>query len=168
GVLDVTTTEWADELVGGFLSAGPTRLEAAAKHGVPAIVTPGCLDMVNFYAPETVPTKYQGRTFYQHNPQTTLMRTTPDECAQLGKIIAQKLNASTGQITVLIPWKAISVISAPGQKFHDPGADKALFDALKTNLRKNIEVIEMDCAINDPPFAEASAHALLRNVRRLN
>jgi len=168
GVLDVTTTEWADELVGGFLSAGPTRLEAAAKHGVPAIVTPGCLDMVNFYAPETVPTKYQGRTFYQHNPQTTLMRTTPDECAQLGKIIAQKLNTSTGPITVLIPWKAISVISAPGQKFHDPGADKALFDALKTNLRKNIEVIEMDCAINDPPFAEACAHALLRNVRRLN
>ena len=164
GVLDVTTTEWADELVGGFLSAGPTRLEAAAKQGVPAIVAPGCLDMVNFHGPETVPAKFQGRNFYQHNPQVTLMRTTPDECAQLGAIIAEKLNASTGPVSVLIPNQAISVISAPGQKFHDPVADKALFDALKTNLRKDIEVMEMDCAINDAEFAEACARCLLRHL----
>src|SRR5438128_1948969 len=164
GVLDITTTEWADELVGGILSAGPTRLEAAARRGVPAIVTPGCLDMVNFGPPETVPARFRGRNFYQHNPQVTLMRTTPEECAQLGKIIAEKLNASTGRVTFLIPRKAISVISAPGQKFHDPVADKALFNALKTHLRKDIEVIEMDCAINDAAFAEACAKALLRNM----
>jgi len=164
GVLDITTTEWADELVGGVLSAGPTRLEAAAKHGVPAIVTPGCLDMVNFHGPGTVPEKFKGRTFYQHNPQVTLMRTTPEECAQLGKIIAEKVNTSKGPVTVLLPRKAISVISAPGQKFHDPAADKALFDGIKSNLRKNIEVIEMDCAINDAAFAEACANALLKNI----
>lgn len=164
GVLDVTTTEWADELVGGFLGAGPGRLDASAKHGVPAIVTPGCLDMVNFYAPETVPAKFRGRTFYQHNPQTTLMRTTPEECAQLGKLIAEKLNRSTGPVSVLIPLRAISVISAPGQKFHDPAADEALFDALKKNLRHDIEVIELDCAINDRSFAEACAETLLKNI----
>jgi uncharacterized protein (UPF0261 family) len=166
GVLDITTTEWADELVGGFLSAGPTRLEAAARLGVPAIVTPGCLDMVNFHGPESVPARFAGRNFYQHNPQVTLMRTTPEECAELGRIIAGKLNASTGPVTVLLPQKAISVISAPGQKFHDPAADRALFAALKSGLRKDIEVIEMDCAINDPPFAEACANALLRNMAR--
>ena len=164
GVLDITTTEWADELVGGVLNAGPNRLEAAAKLGVPAVVTPGCLDMVNFFAPETVPAKFKGRTFYQHNPQVTLMRTTPEECAQLGAIIAQKLNASIGPVTVLIPLQAISVISAPGQKFHDPVADKALFDALKSSLRPDIEVIEMNCEINDSAFAEACAKALLKNM----
>ncbi|HKQ38284.1 MAG TPA: Tm-1-like ATP-binding domain-containing protein [Verrucomicrobiae bacterium] len=164
GVLDITTTEWADELVGGILNAGPTRLEAAARHGVPAIVTPGCLDMVNFGPPETVPAKFKGRNFYQHNPQVMLMRTTPEECAQLGKILAQKINLSTGPVTVLIPLKAISVISAPGQKFHDPAADKALFDNLKQNLRKEIPVIEMDCTINDPSFAEACAGTLLKHI----
>jgi uncharacterized protein (UPF0261 family) len=164
GVLDITTTEWADELVGGFLTAGPTRLEAAARHGVPAIVTPGCLDMVNFHGPETVPAKFTGRNFYQHNPQVTLMRTNAGECAELGRIIAQKLNASKGAVTFLIPRKAISVISAPGQKFHDPAADKALFEALKANLRPDIEVIEMECAINDAEFAGACAKALLKNI----
>jgi uncharacterized protein (UPF0261 family) len=168
GVLDITTTEWADELVGGVLSAGPTRLEAAAKAGVPAIVTPGCLDMVNFHGPGTVPEKFKGRTFYQHNPQVTLMRTTPAECAELGKIVAQKVNASKGPVTVLLPKKAISVISASGQKFHDPAADKALFDAIKSNLRKDVEVIEMDCAINDAVFAEACANALLKNIGKRN
>lgn len=166
GVLDITTTEWADELVGGFLGAGPTRLEAAARHGVPAIVTPGCLDMVNFHGPESVPARFKGRTFYQHNPQVTLMRTSAEECAQLGKIIADKVNLSTGPVTVLIPRQAISVISAPGQPFHDPVADQALFDALKANLRPGVPVVEMDCAINDPAFAEACARALLRNMGR--
>jgi uncharacterized protein (UPF0261 family) len=164
GVLDVTTTEWADELVGGFLGAGPTRLEAAARHGVPAIVTPGCLDMVNFHGPDSVPAKFQGRNFYPHNPQVTLMRTNPAECAQLGRILAEKVNLSTGPVTVLLPKKAISVISAPGQKFHDPEADRALFDGLKTNLSKDIPVVEIDCAINDAPFAEACAQALLKNM----
>ena len=166
GVLDITTTEWADELVGGILGAGPTRLEAAARRGVPAIVTPGCLDMVNFGPPETVPAKFAGRNFYQHNPQTTLMRTTPDECAQLGKILAEKINLSTGPVTVLLPLKAISVISAPGQKFHDPSADQALFDNLKAHLRKDIPVIEMDCLINDAVFAEACARELLTTIHK--
>ncbi len=164
GVLDITTTEWADELVGGFLGAGATRLEAAARHGVPAIVTPGCLDMVNFHGPDTVPAKFKGRNFYAHNPQVTLMRTTPEECAQLGKIIAGKLNGSLAPVSVLLPRKAISVISAPGQKFHDPAADAALFIALKSNLRPGVEVIEMDCGINEPAFAEACAKTLLKNI----
>jgi len=162
GVLDITTTEWADELVGGFLGAGPARLEAAARNGVPAIVTPGCLDMVNFHGPDSVPAKFKGRHFYQHNPQVMLMRTTPKECAELGRIIAGKVNLSTGPVAVLLPKKAISVISALGQKFHDPVADHALFDAIKTHLRKDIEVIELDCAINDEPFAEACALTLLK------
>ena len=168
GVLDITTTEWADELVGGVLNAGPTRLEAAARHGVPAIVTPGCLDMVNFGPPETVPAKFAGRNFYQHNPQVTLMRTTPDECRELGHIIAEKLNLSTGPITLLLPKRAISAISAPGQKFHDPAADAALFSALKKDLRKDIETIEMDCAVNDAVFAQACANALLKNIATRN
>lgn len=166
GVLDITTTEWADELVGGFLTAGPTRLEAAARHGVPAIVAPGCLDMVNFHGPESVPAKFKGRNFYQHNPQVTLMRTSPAECSELGRLIAGKLNLSTGPVTLLLPLRAISVISAPGQKFNDPAADRALFDALKANLRKDIDVVELDCAINDPPFAEACVRALLKNMGR--
>jgi uncharacterized protein (UPF0261 family) len=165
GVLDITTTEWADELVGGILNAGPTRLEAAARHGVPAVITPGCLDMVNFGPPETVPAKFKGRNLYQHNPQVTLMRTTPQECAELGRILAQKINLSTGPVSVLIPLNAISVISAPSQKFSDPAADKALFENLKRDLRKDIPVIEMDCTINDPAFADACARTLLKNVK---
>ena len=164
GVLDVTTTEWADELVGGVLSAGPTRLEAAARLGVPAVVSTGCLDMVNFGSPETVPAKFAGRKFYQHNPQVTLMRTTPDECAQLGRILAEKLNLSTGPVTVLLPLRGGSVISAPGGPFHDANADRALYTALKAALRPNIPVLELDCAINDPAFAEACAQTLLREL----
>jgi uncharacterized protein (UPF0261 family) len=166
GVLDITTTEWADELVGGVLSAGQTRLEAAARNGVPAIVTPGCLDMVNFHGPESVPAQFNGRTFYPHNPQVTLMRTTPEECAKLGKILAEKVNLSTGPVTVLLPLRAISVISAPGQKFYDPAADNALFSAIEENLRKDIEVIEIDGTINSPEFAEACARALLKNIAK--
>lgn len=165
GVLDITTTEWADEIVGGFLTAGRNRLEAAAQTGTPAVVTPGCLDMVNFYGPESVPEKFKGRNFYQHNPQVTLMRTTSEECTEMGTVIAQKLNASIGPVTVLLPTKAISVISAPGQKFHDPGADNCLFKAIKKNLRPDIEVVEMPVEINDPAFAEACAKALLKNIR---
>jgi uncharacterized protein (UPF0261 family) len=161
GVLDITTTEWADELVGGFLGAGPSRLEAAARNGVPAVIAPGCLDMVNFHAPESVPARFAQRTFYSHNPQATLMRTTPQECAALGRILAEKVNLSTGPATVLLPKKAISVISAAGQPFHDPAADAALFEAIKANLRPDIALIEMDAAINDQLFAETCARTLL-------
>jgi uncharacterized protein (UPF0261 family) len=165
GVLDITTTEWADELVGGVLTAGPERLDAAAKAGIPAIVTPGCLDMVNFGERATVPAKFAGRTFYQHNPQVTLMRTTPAENTELGRIIAGKLNRSTAPVTVLLPRQAISVISAPGQPFHDPAADQALFASLRANLRADIPVIELDVAINDPVFARACAETLLGHLR---
>ncbi len=165
GVLDVTTTEWADELVGGMLGAGPTRLEAAARKGIPAIVAPGCLDMVNFGSPESIPAKFSGRNFYEHNPQVTLMRTTVEESAELGKILAEKVNLSTGPVTVLIPNRAISIISAEGQKFFNAAADEALFCSIKTNLRPNIEVIEIDCAINDATFAEACVNALLKNIQ---
>ena len=167
GVLDVTTTEWADELVGGILSAGPTRLEAAARRGVPAVVSTGCLDMVNFGPPETVPAKFAGRKFYQHNPQVTLMRTTPEECAKLGRILAEKLNLSAGPVTVLLPLRGGSVIGAPGGPFHDANADAALYSSLKSALRSDIPVVEMDCAINDPPFAEACAQALLQQLESL-
>lgn len=168
GVFDFTTTEWADELVGGVLGAGLTRLEAAGKTGVPTIVAPGCLDMVNFGERSTVPAKFAGRTFYQHNAQVTLMRTSPEECAELGRIIADKLNAYTGLVTVLLPMKAISVISAPGGNFHDAEADKALFDGIKKHLRADVPVIEMNMEINDESFAKACAEALLANMRALS
>jgi len=164
-VLDITTTEWADELVGGVLNAGPTRLDAAGKAGVPAIVTPGCLDMVNFGEPATIPAKFAGRTFYHHNPQVTLMRTTPEECAELGRILAEKVNAYTGPVSVLLPLKAISIISAPGQPFHDPAADAALFASIKQHVRSGIPVVELDCEINAPEFALACAEALLGMLR---
>lgn len=162
GVLDLTTTEWADELVGGVLTAGPTRLEAAAKMGVPAVVSTGCLDMVNFGTPESVPEKFRGRRFYHHNPQVTLMRTTPEENAALGRILAGKLNASKGPVSVLLPEKGGSLIGAPGGPFHDPAADGALYAALRAEMRADIPVRELAVAINDPVFAEACANELLR------
>jgi uncharacterized protein (UPF0261 family) len=165
GVLDITTTEWADELVGGVFTAGPTRLEAAARKGVPAIVTPGCLDMVNFWAPDTVPARFKGRTFYQHNPNVTLMRTNVEECKRLGEILAEKLNMSTGPVSVLIPLRGISMIDLAGKPFHLPQANQALFAALKKNLRKGIPVIEMDCDINDPAFAVRCAETLLGSMK---
>lgn len=166
GVLDITTTEWADEYVGGILGAGPERLEAAGKAKVPAIVTPGCLDMVNFGERATVPAKFAGRLFYQHNPQVTLMRTTPAECAELGRILAEKVNGYTTPVTVLLPLKGISIISAPGGVFHDPAADAALFGALRRHLRADIRRVELDVAINDPVFARACAEALLGHLAR--
>jgi uncharacterized protein (UPF0261 family) len=166
GVLDITTTEWADELVGGVLNAGPHRLEAAAKAGVPAIVAPGCLDMVNFGAPESVPEKFRDRLFYHHNPQVTLMRTTVAENAELGRILAEKLNAYRAPVTVLLPLEGISVVSAPGGPFHDAAADAALFSALKAGLRQGIPVQEFKGQVNDPGFAAACAAALLENIAR--
>lgn len=162
GVLDITTTEWADELVGGTLTAGPTRLEAAGKAGVPAIVVPGCLDMVNFGERDSVPDQYDGRNFYIHNPQVTLMRTSAEEAAQLGKILAEKVNAYTSPVKVLIPTKAISIISAEGQPFYDPDADAALFGAIREHIDPAIEVVDVDGEINAPEFAHACAAHLLK------
>jgi uncharacterized protein (UPF0261 family) len=163
GVLDLTTTEWADELVGGVLTAGPERLDAAGEANVPCVIAPGCLDMVNFGVQESVPKRFTGRNFYIHNPQVTLMRTTPEECAELGEIIASKVNMFAAPSAVMIPTKAISVISAPGQPFHDPVADRALFAALKRDAR--VPVLEYDLEINDPAFARACAAKLLELMR---
>lgn len=160
-VLDVTTTELADDLAGGVLSAGPTRMQAAARAGLPAVIAPGCMDMVNFWAPESIPEKYRGRRFYRHNPNVTLMRTTPAENRELGCRLAEKLNASTGPVAVYLPLRGISVISAPGQPFYWPEADQALFQAIKTALRPEIPVVELDTNINDQEFADAVARRLL-------
>lgn len=165
GVLDVTTTEWADQLLGGVMAAGPSRLEAAARTGTPAVVAPGCLDMANFWAPETVPEQYRDRRIYRHNPNVTLVRTTPEENAELGRIIAGKLNASVGPVAVYLPLRGISEISSPGGAFHWPEADAALFSALRAHLNPGIPVHEMDVTINDPAFARAMADGLLRLMR---
>ncbi|MFM8724723.1 MAG: Tm-1-like ATP-binding domain-containing protein [Planctomycetaceae bacterium] len=165
GVLDVTTTELADELAGGVLSAGPDRGFAAPRSGVPAIVTPGCLDMVNFGPPETIPEKYAGRKFYVHNPQVTLMRTTAEECERLGRMLAERINASTGPVTVLLPLRGISMISSFGGPFHDAEADAILFTTLCNGLRKGIRVRDLDCEINSVEFAGACAEELLGNMQ---
>jgi uncharacterized protein (UPF0261 family) len=166
GVLDITTTEWADEHVGGVLTAGPERLDATATAKIPAIVAPGCLDMVNFGERASVPAKFFGRTFYQHNPQVTLMRTEPAECTELGRIIAEKVNRYTAPVTVLRPRRANSIISAPGQPFLDAAADDALFSALRKHLRREIPIVEMDVEINAPEFARACAESLMENLKQ--
>lgn len=166
GVLDVTTTEWADELVGGVFSAGPARLDAAAKAGVPQVIAPGCLDMVNFGAPDTVPAKYLDRRLYRWNPNVTLMRTTPEENAELGRILAQKANASTGPVAVLLPLRGVSQLDSEGGAFWWPEADRALYDAIKRHVREGIPIVELDCNINDPEFADRAASVLLEMVKK--
>ena len=163
-VADVTTTEWCDELVGGVLSAGPHRLEAAARRGLPQVVSCGALDMVNFWAMETMPAKFQGRTVYRHNANVTLMRTTPEECAALGRVIAEKLNAATGPVTLLLPLRGVSAIDAEGQPFYAPEANRALFDALRAGVRDAVRLVEMDLHINDDAFADAIAERLLADL----
>lgn len=166
GVLDLTTTEWADELVGGILSAGPTRLDAAAKLGVPTILAPGCLDMVNFGERQTVPPRFAGRLFYQHNPQVTLMRTSVTESAELGRILATKANAHGGPVTLFFPKRGLSAIGEAGQPFCAPEADAALLAAIREYLNPGIPLIEIDAAINAPTFAQACAQSLLDSMTR--
>lgn len=163
GVLDLTTTELADELVGGVLSAGPDRMNAAGRAHVPTVVAPGCLDMVNFGERGSIPEKFTGRNFYHHNPQVTLMRTLPEECAELGRILAEKVNRYPAEAIILIPKKAISVISAAGQPFHDATADQALFEAIRCHAKVRVE--EIDEEINSPVFAKACADMLLEKMR---
>lgn len=161
GVLDITTTEWADELAGGVFSAGPSRLDAAAAKGVPQVIAPGCLDMVNFYARETVPEKYRDRRLYVWNPNVTLMRTTPEENAELGRILAEKANKATGPVAFFLPLRGVSMLDSPGGEFWWPEADAALFEAIKRHVRPDIPVYEMDNNINDDAFADAVAGKLL-------
>ena len=165
GVLDVTSTELADELVGGVLSAGADRLEAAGRRGVPQVVSTGALDMVNFGARETVPARFANRTLHVHTAEVTLMRTTAGECAELGRRIARKLSAATGPTALFIPLRGVSQIDADGQPFHDPDADAALFGALRAGLAPTVEVHEVDQHINEPQFAVAMAECLDRFIR---
>ncbi len=164
GVLDVTTTEWADEIVGATLSAGHNRMDAMAKAKVPAVVAPGCVDMANFGARETVPTEFEGRTFYIHNPQVTLMRTNAEECTEIGKVIAAKANANSAPVAILNPLKAVSEINGEGQAFYDPEADKALFEAIRSKAK--VEVVDLDEPINSPTFAKTCAEKLLELIAR--
>ena len=161
GVLDITTTEWADEVCGGVLSAGPSRLEAAIKAGIPQVVTPACIDMCNFWAPETIPEKFQERLFYKWNPNVTLMRTRPDENARMGQIFAEKLNRATAPVAVLVPMGGFSEIDFPGKPFWWPEADQAFVDALKINLRPDIPLEISDKDVNDPEFSGKVAQKLL-------
>ena len=165
GVLDVTTTELADELVGGVLSAGPDRLDAAGAFGLPQVVAPGALDMVNFGPPDTVPAQFNDRLFYQHNPTVTLMRTTAEEMAELGRIMARKLSAAQGPTTVIIPKQGVSAIDQTGQPFDAPEARTAWIENLRTHIADNVTVIEMDAHINDDAFATKLAETLLASIQ---
>lgn len=162
GVLDLTTTEWCDEVVGGVLNAGPNRLEAAALNHVPQVVSVGALDMVNFGPFDTVPPQFKNRNLYKHNPTVTLMRTTVEENKEIGRKIAEKLNMAAGKTTLMLPLKGVSLIDAEGQPFYGPEEDAALFETLRNSVNRDIvEVIEMDTAINDTAFAEAAAQKLI-------
>jgi uncharacterized protein (UPF0261 family) len=165
GVLDITTTELADELVGGILTAGRDRLTAAGLRGVPQVISVGALDMVNFGPPETVPEKFRARRFYQHNPTVTLMRTTPDENDALGKEIAHKASAARGPTAVLLPLRGVSALDAEGKAFWWPEADAALFQSLRNWMSPHVRLIELDLHINDPGFAEAAARTLLEMIK---
>jgi uncharacterized protein (UPF0261 family) len=166
GILDVTTTELADELVGGILSAGPHRLEAAGEKGLPQVVVPGALDMVNFGPVDTVPPQFKGRRLYVHNPSVTLMRTTKEENETLGKVIGSKLSRSKGPVAVFIPLKGVSAIDAEGQPFYDPEAVQAFLKGIRAELNVSIPLIELNAHINDDAFAQAIADALHQMITR--
>ncbi len=162
GVLDLTTTEWCDELVGGVLNAGPHRLEAAGRCNIPQVVSTGALDMVNFGAIESVPKEFQDRNLYKHNPTVTLMRTTIEENRQLGLIVAEKLNRAKSPTVLMLPLKGVSMIDAPGQPFYGAEEDQMLFSTLREHIdREVVELIEMDTDINDQKFAITAAKKLI-------
>jgi uncharacterized protein (UPF0261 family) len=165
GVLDITTTELADELVGGVLSAGPTRLTAAGERGIPQVVSVGALDMVNFGPVDTVPEKFKHRKFHVHNASITLMRTTPEENAKLGEEIGRKVAAAKGPACILLPLQGVSAIDRAGQPFDDPAARAALFDGIRRQHGAN-ELVELDLHINDASFAEAAASKLLSLIQQ--
>jgi uncharacterized protein (UPF0261 family) len=157
GAIDVTTTEIADEIAGGVLSAGPTRLDVFARRALPYVGSCGALDMVNFGAWDSVPERFRGRNLYRHNPTVTLMRTTADECLAIGACIAAKLNAMQGPVRFLMPEGGVSAIDRPGQPFFDPEADRALFAAIEQGFRPstNRKLVRLPLHINDDAFADA-------------
>ncbi len=166
GVLDLTTTEWADTLCGGILQAGEERLEAPGKMQLPHLIAPGCIDMCNFGNPSTIPSRYKDRLFYEWNPNVTLMRTNVDENRELGKIFAQKANAAKGKTAFIIPMKGFSMLDALNENhepelFWDEAADKAFLNGLKSHLNLNIEIEELELNINHPDFAKRAVEKLL-------
>ncbi len=165
GVLDVTTTEVCDLLFGGVFPAGEDRLGVFARHNIPYVGSCGALDMINFGPPETVPSRYSGRLFYAHNPAVTLMRTTPEENAAMGRWIVERLNRFKGPLRFLIPEKGVSLLDSPGQPFHDPAADAALFSAIEEGFQPaaNRQLVRLPLEINDPMFAAA----LVANFREV-
>ena len=159
-VLDITTTEWADEVCSGVFSAGDTRLDAPGKAGIPHLIVPGCVDMANFGGKETIPEKYKDRLFFEWNPLVTLMRTNVEENAKMGKIFAEKANAATGKVAFLFPLKGVSILDSEGQMFWDPEADRAMFDAIKAHVKPGIQVVELDANINDEAFSQKAVEML--------
>ena len=159
--LDLTTTELADEVCGGVLSAGPERCLAASHAGIPAVLVPGCVDMANFGGRETVPERYRDRSLYAWNPNITLMRTTVDENRRIGELIGAAANAAAGPVAVLLPLRGVSMLDSEGGRFWDPDADRACFDAIRRGVRPGIPVIEIDANINDPAFSGRVAETLL-------
>ncbi|NLG03730.1 MAG: UPF0261 family protein [Clostridia bacterium] len=162
GILDLTTTEWCDELLGGVLAAGPNRMEAAIKNQIPEVVSVGAMDMVNFGPMETVPKQFAKRNLYKHNPTVTLMRTTVEDNIKLGNKVAEKLNEATSKVTLMLPLGGVSAIDAEGQPFYGPEEDKALFKTLKEKIHSQyVEIVEMSENINDKHFAETAAKKLV-------
>ncbi len=165
-VLDLTTTELADELCGGTLTAGPDRLEAAARQGIPQVVLPGAMDMVNFVPPETVPARYAGRLFYRHNPGTLLMRTTTEENAILGRWVGEKLARSSGPATLVLPLRGFSEYDREGAVFYDREADRAFVEAAMTAVGNRVRVVTVDAHLNDPECADTAVELLMQAVAR--
>ena len=167
GVLDLTTTEWCDEVVGGVLAAGQRRCEAAARSKIPQVVSVGAMDMVNFGPFDTVPKKFAGRNLYKHNPTVTLMRTTADENREVGEKLAEKLNMASGKTALLLPLKGVSAIDAEGQPFYGPEEDQVLFQTLRDEVnRDSVEIMELDYNINDQAFALCAAEKLMELMER--
>jgi uncharacterized protein (UPF0261 family) len=166
-VLDITTTEWADELCGGVFSAGATRLEAAGNMGIPHLIVPGCVDMVNFGAPDTIPERYKGRLFYEWNPSVTLMRTNIEENAEMGRIFAEKANKADGPVAFLLPLRGVSILDSEDNIFWWPEANRAMFDAIKANLKEGIPVYEVDANINDPVFSDRAVEILIELIKNV-
>jgi uncharacterized protein (UPF0261 family) len=167
GVIDITTTELADELAGGILSAGPDRLEEASRCGIPQVISVGALDMVNFGEYETVPEKYRERTLYRHNTSVTLMRTTASENSVLGKQIAKKVSGATGPVTIVLPLRGVSAIDREGQPFYDREADEALFNAIRNHVAPPVKLVEVDAHINEEAFAKRLFQEFLELVKEM-
>jgi len=160
-VLDITTTEWADEICDGVYNAGPDRLSAPGRVGIPHLIVPGCVDMANYGPISTVPERYKGRNLYEWNPNVTLMRTNMEENIRMGEVFAEKANASKGRVAFLFPMKGVSILDSEGERFWWPEADQAMFDAIRKNLKPGIEVVEIDANINDRIFADKAVEMLM-------